>query len=65
MKTWRQLEAMAKRREIRLKHYDNGTTAVLFVVGAEVARVEWWTDDRKTRDRILRAMVEAALKEGR
>lgn len=65
MKTWRQLEAMAKRQGKSLDHrarfcaIDEADSATERVV------VTAYYADAKINDRILRAMVEAALREGR
>lgn len=63
MKTWRQLEAIAKRQDRVLRHNDH--VVCLVESCCEVMSVSLWLGNRKTRDRILRAMVEAALEVGR
>lgn len=63
MKTWRQLEAMARRQGLRIYHDDR--EASLGDGPVAIVLISLWSGNRKTRDRILRAMVEAALEVGR
>lgn len=44
---------------------DSGLSVLFLVVGQERGRIEWIFPGARKRDRILRAMVEAALEVGR
>ena len=64
MKTWRQLEAMAKRQGLTLKHGSWSWSATDsnqdYVVGGDR-----WAGPRVGRGRVMRVMAEAALKQMR
>lgn len=62
MKTWKQLEAMAKRQGLRVQH-DSHTWFVSNEAADNVALGEWWASGPAKTGRILRAMCEAALRE--
>lgn len=62
MKTWRQLEAMAKRQGVRLSHGSH-TWWLQNPAGDDVARGQWWMCRPRLASPILRAMCEAALKQ--
>lgn len=67
-RTWRQLAAMAKRQGLRIEHNDAFVGIYLRSDPRKRIVVHEWlnghVDDRQS-DRILRAMVEAALEVGR
>lgn len=62
MKTWRQLESMAKQQGLEIQHYRH-TWHLNNEAADDVARGEWWASGPTKTSRILRAMVEAALEQ--
>lgn len=61
MKTWRQLEAMAKRQEISVHHGDRGFRMIK--EGSSIAEGESWGGSSRDASKVMRAMCEAALRE--
>ena len=62
MRTWRQLEAMAKRQGLGLQHGDH-TWWLNNEAASDVAHGGWWLCSPRKASPILRAMCEAALKQ--
>jgi hypothetical protein len=62
MKTWRQLEAMAKRQGLTLT-CGNRSWNLSEDDESYIARCEWWASGPTKTSRILRVMCEAALAE--